>query len=434
MRIISVAVAVAAVFFITSAASRASVADDLRKEIDQKNAEVAAIEKEIQEYRKRLAEKEQESQTLKTAVSRIDLTLKKINSNIRLAETRIARTRLEIRELDVEIKEKTGAIDNSRVSLAALMVSLSRQDEEGLLQLVAKYKSLAGFFNSFYSIISFEGELQKKLVELRTLKQDQEEAHGAAKAKSRELAGLLGVLADERNLHASERKERAELLQETQNQEKKYQALLQEQERKRAALEDEIREIEQKIGFTLDPSSIPLRGSGILGWPLSDISLKSCWNGGQGAKNCITQYFGNTDFARRGAYNGKGHNGVDLRADIGTPVFAAERGAITAVGDTDIGCRGASYGKWILIRHPNNLATLYTHLSAIHISPGQEVARGDRIGFSGKTGYATGPHLHFAAFVANAVEVTSIRSRVCGRQMTLPIAPTSAYLNPLDYL
>ncbi|MBI3273871.1 MAG: M23 family metallopeptidase, partial [Candidatus Colwellbacteria bacterium] len=151
--------------------------------------------------------------------------------------------------------------------------------------------------------------------------------------------------------------------------------------------------------------------------------------------------FGYTSFAAAGGYGGKrGHNGIDFRGDTGTPVFSAERGIVEAVGDTDIGCRGASYGKWVLIRHPNNLSTLYAHLSAIIADSGEKVARGDRIGLSGKSGYATGPHLHFGVFAAQAVEIKTIVSRVCGRNMTLPVAgsdPVSGvggYLNPLDYL
>ena len=135
-----------------------------------------------------------------------------------------------------------------------------------------------------------------------------------------------------------------------------------------------------------------------------------------------------------GSYGGKGHNGVDFRAENGTPVQSTEAGIVQGVGDTDTGCRRASYGKWILVKHENNLSTLYAHLSAISVSQGQTIKRGERIGLSGQSGYATGPHLHFGVYASQAVTIEAIRSQVCGRLMTLPLSAVNGYLNPLDYL
>ena len=271
---------------------------------------------------------------------------------------------------------------------------------------------------------------------LRTLRAELEGQKTDAEKKQAELKYLQQTLGGQRTIQEGEKKTRSELLLATKNQEKEYQKLLAQSEAKRAALEDEIRGIEEKIRVTIDPSSLPSKGTGVLGYPLPAVALGPC------AKtlkqdpytNCVTQYFGNTSFAAIGAYNGKGHNGLDFRADIGTSVFASERGVVTAVGDTDLGCRRASYGKWILIKHPNNLSTLYTHLSAITVVAGEDMDRASRIGYSGMTGYATGPHLHFTVFATQGVQVQDIRSKVCGRMMTLPVAALNSYLNPLDYL
>ena len=172
----------------------------------------------------------------------------------------------------------------------------------------------------------------------------------------------------------------------------------------------------------IDPTSLPKTGKGVLRWPLSTVK--------------ITQYFGNTPFASANpqVYNGGGHNGIDLRAAPGTPVKSAASGTVVGTGDTDKQCRGVSYGRWVLIRHNNGLSTLYAHLSLISVSGGMEIQTGDLVGYSGNTGYSTGPHLHFAVYATQAVQIMNKRSRVCGTNLTLPVSSTNGYLNPLSYL
>ena len=145
----------------------------------------------------------------------------------------------------------------------------------------------------------------------------------------------------------------------------------------------------------------------------------------------ITQYFGNTAFAQTAAYNGKGHNGIDMAASIGTPVYAAGGGT---VWDTNYGVApNCQYGKWVLVKHNNGLATLYAHLSGIQVSPGQSVSAGDLLGYSGETGYATGPHLHFTVYVESSVSFINYKC-ASGPTVRVPVAPFNGYLNPIEYL
>jgi murein DD-endopeptidase MepM/ murein hydrolase activator NlpD len=85
------------------------------------------------------------------------------------------------------------------------------------------------------------------------------------------------------------------------------------------------------------------------------------------------------------------HDGVDLVAAVGTPVYAAGDGVVLGAE-----AKGG-YGNWIEIEHPGKLATIYGHLSAFApgIVAGAHVNQGDLIGYTGNTGRSTGPHLHF---------------------------------------
>lgn len=86
------------------------------------------------------------------------------------------------------------------------------------------------------------------------------------------------------------------------------------------------------------------------------------------------------------------HEGIDMPADIGDPVYATGNGVVKA---TDIGFRRRGYGRQILIDHGFGYQTRYAHLSQIDVEPGQRVSRGEQIGRVGNTGGSTGPHLHY---------------------------------------
>ncbi len=83
------------------------------------------------------------------------------------------------------------------------------------------------------------------------------------------------------------------------------------------------------------------------------------------------------------------HTGVDIAAAWGSPVRAAAAGTVIYTGWF------GGYGKIVLVDHGGGVSTLYGHLSAILVSPGQRVHAGALLGRVGSTGYTTGPHLHF---------------------------------------
>ena len=115
-------------------------------------------------------------------------------------------------------------------------------------------------------------------------------------------------------------------------------------------------------------------------------------------------------------------------APIGTPVFAAADGKIIAVDNNDRNAWNKyQYGKYILIEHDNNLTTIYAHLSAQVVQKNSLVKRGDLIGYVGKTGYATGPHLHFGVYWAPSVLMKSIPPAE-------GLVPIGVVINPEDYL
>lgn len=414
----------------------AETVSDLRQAIEAKNNEIKKLEEEAAKYRGEIAARQVQAKTLVGELARIDGAIAQLRREINLTQRQVQKKELEIRELGLEIQDKHAAAATLQGGLGAVIRALSEHDRQSLLAALVRHDRLSTFLQQFDDAAFLQKKVLTTIDALRTLRTELEGQKTDAEKKQTELTYLQKTLSSQRLIQEGEKKTRNGLLRATKNQEKEYQKLLADSKAKRSALEDEIRSIEEKIRVTIDPSSLPSKGTGVLGYPLPAVLLNICATSVKQDPNtnCLTQYFGNTSFAAIGAYNGKGHNGIDFRADIGTSVSSSEKGVVTAVGDTDLGCNRASYGKWILIKHPNNLSTLYAHLSAIGVITGKEVSRGSLIGYSGMTGYATGPHLHFSVFATQGVSVQDIRSKVCGRMMTLPVAALNSYLNPLDYL
>lgn len=88
-----------------------------------------------------------------------------------------------------------------------------------------------------------------------------------------------------------------------------------------------------------------------------------------------------------------GHNGVDLAAPVGTPIYASAGG--TVIVSIQNGGYNGGYGNYVIISHPNGTQTLYSHNAKNTVAVGDKVDKGDQIGTIGMTGKTTGPHIHF---------------------------------------
>ena len=90
----------------------------------------------------------------------------------------------------------------------------------------------------------------------------------------------------------------------------------------------------------------------------------------------------------------RAHKGIDLAGPVGTPVYATADGVVSKAEWF------SSYGLYVSIEHGGELQTRYGHMSRLNVANGQQVRKGDIIGFIGSTGRSTGPHLHYEVRVS----------------------------------
>ncbi len=392
-------------------------------QIDATNAEIQRLKDEIAALQKNLNATTAQKQTLQNAIRSLDLQIQKLQKSVSLTTTQITQKDKEIGTLSGNIRTTEEKITDARSGVAASLRELGQMDEEHMVTTLFGGGTLSSFFDEAVTLGSLRGELQNKIEDLGALKENLQESKETAEAKRVELARLKTDLNQQKQGVTAAKADQTTLLTQTKNKESEYQALIALKQAEQAKFEQALRDFEAGLGLSVSAGSLPAARAGILQWPLANVR--------------ITQYFGNTSFATQNPqiYGNKGHNAIDMAAPSGTTVKAARGGTVLGTGNTDTTCPNASYGKWVFIKHDNGLSTLYAHLSVISASPGQAVAVGEAIGYSGNTGYSTGPHLHFGVYASSGSKISTFPSASCrGKSYTMPVADVTAYLNPLSYL
>lgn len=103
----------------------------------------------------------------------------------------------------------------------------------------------------------------------------------------------------------------------------------------------------------------------------------------------ITSEFG----PRRMGKKEKMHEGIDIAAPVGTPIYSPAQGEVVFAGVKK------GYGLTVILEHQGELQTLYGHNSKLFVKEGDQVQKGEEISLVGNTGHSTGPHLHYEVLV-----------------------------------
>jgi len=380
--------------------------DDLKEQIQQKQQEIEKLQKEAEQYRASLNESSSMAKTLNAEISRINKKIKSLEYEININQKKIEEAQLKIRDLNNNIDQTENTIEENKKILAELVQTLNELDNQNNLVVLLKINNLSDYFSQLAYVENLQAKLIEKTTFLAKLNETLNESLNQSEELKRQYENFQKDLAAQKAITSDIQEEKDQLLKETKNREATYQSLLNETIRKQQEVEKEIEKLEAELRAKTDYSTLPTGKFFI--WPI--------------ANGYLTQGYGTVPLGSDTRKFYTFHNGIDIgsKSGIGAPILAAADGKVTAIGNDG----KYAYGKWIAIDHNNGFITLYGHLSLISVSVGQNVKQGERIGYMGQTGLATGPHLHFTVYTKESFRT---ENRWYG------LLPFGAAVNPLDY-
>ena len=261
--------------------------------------------------------------------------------------------------------------ENGDMGYAAVLLSARSFTEfverwEDLRLLIAtNEKAVRARKEAAAKVSSVQTALQSTQLELDREQQEQQQAHNQLDGLAKERANLVAIADNQRRQVATEVAQMENL---SAAEEAQLEALIQERQRE---LEAE-REAERRAAGIAGKPMPSEAGPGGFAWPVSGtITSPYGWRS--------NPFGGSPDF----------HPGLDIAAPMGTTVTAAASGTVI------LAQWYGGYGNFVMIDHGGNVSSGYGHLSAIYVSVGQQVQRGQAIGAVGSTGHSTGPHVHF---------------------------------------
>lgn len=396
------AVAIVMMFSVTSFVYGESITN-LSTKSEEK--ELEKINKQIDAYQKILELKEKQGNNLEGQINGLQSQTESLSSQINLNQEELNNLTQEIDRLQSRIDEKGILINQQKKILSELLRTYYQDFSHSITPAILTQEETINYLNN----ANWNTDVSQKVSELLDSVQGLRDSLAVEQKSLDEKKQTVNDLQEQLNARneylQSSQASKERLLGQVNAEQEKYEDQIDDLEKQKEALEQEISDIESgKINQLV---GLP-KGNGQLAYPLKDFRL--------------TQGYGKTGFS--GNYTSGMHNGFDLAAPKGTTIMAAADGKVVGTGDLGV----FAYGKWVTINHDNGLVTLYAHMSKISVSPGKAVKKGDKIGEVGSTGFSTGSHVHFTVYAAKSYEIVKFNSAK-GKK-----GPVGASVNPGKYL
>ena len=354
--------------------------------IRQKEAEIAEAKKEVTSLKSSLTdvealkkELEKSKNDLTVYVTQLDSELSGIQEKIRQYNTLIDEKEQQIADTTEELNE---AIKQQEEQYEAMKKRIKFMYEKGdtfYLEMIFSSSSFSDMTNKADYIEALSQYDKDKLDEYVATKEMVQLCKEELEAEKEVLdEAKLAVEVEEANISSLIREKEAQIYSvssDISNKEaaiKEYEAMIAQENEEIAALEKAV--AEEKARLEAENARARIYNGGMFAWPCPSYTR-------------ISDEYGNRMHPTLGVE--KFHNGLDMAAPGGSAILAAYDGDVVAAAYS------SSMGNYIMIDHGSGLYTIYMHCSALYVSKGQSVTKGQNIAAVGSTGRSTGNHLHF---------------------------------------
>ena len=326
------------------------------------------LEEKGEYFRKKIVETKAKEKVAVGKLTEIQKKLYSTQSRLRENKFKLASTQNSLDLTEGKLVELKHDYSNLRVDAENRIRQIYQGQRLKILEILLKTPSLTDFLDTLYYQKLLVAQDRILLEKLNTQSREIGNYKDRLAEETIKIAGIVGEIEKQKSEIAKEHNVQSVLVSKLRNERSYYEQAERQLERESQSL---ISEINRLVGAgSFNGPGLP--GTGIFSYPI---------------RGRLTSPFG----PRRHPIHRvvSFHSGVDLAAPFGTPVKASDAGRVIFNGWY------GGYGKVVIVDHGKDYSTLYAHLSRTSASRGRNIEQGEIVGYEGRTGYATGPHLHF---------------------------------------
>lgn len=356
------------------------------KTVSEAQSEISGAKQDKQQLEKKIDDLEdarnelvKSKQNLTSYVTKLDSDLTSLQMKLNELNDLVAEKKQQIAETKEKLDEAKREEAKQYVQMKRRIRFMYEQSESSYYDMIFNAKSFSEFINHatyIEQITSYDRKMldtyeqtKETIVLLSENLKDEEEVLSAAVNETKESETQMASLISDKQ------KEIEKFEEDIQDKE----ATIKEYEEQIAERDATIKALEKAVQAALAAASVSGNGikysGGVFAWPAPSYTR-------------ISSDYGNRMHPTLGVV--KFHSGLDMAAPSGSPILAAADGEVVAASYS------ASMGNYIMINHGSGIFTIYMHASALYVSQGAKVKKGQNIAAVGSTGRSTGPHLHFS--------------------------------------
>jgi len=354
---------------------------DIAQELKQQREAIDEIQKKIDTYEEKIQSKRNESLTIRNQLDSLSDNIDQTKLEIELKQEEIKEINLKIAETENRIKLKEEEIADQKEKIAEFIRLIYQTTQKSTLEIFLANDAFSEFFDQSQHMETIEQDLAVILKKLKAVQEKLESEHKDLESKKQELNDLKEQLTGTQINLEEKVTAKNVILEATQADETKFQALLLQVRAEQAQINNDIIYLEKQLRARLEASGdktlSELSGQGFV-WPVPS--------------RVVTATFHDPDYPFRRYFE---HPAIDIRAKQGTPLKAIGSGYVSRAMDNGLGY------SYISIIHADGLSSVYGHVSCILVQEDEYVVQGQVIGCSGATPgtpgagrLTTGPHLH----------------------------------------